>query len=75
MNNLIIVKDDLEQELAAHIESMNVTELARTRRPWSYYYAARQFLSFLEKRKLGLLDGLTAYVTDLENAADGLRWA
>jgi len=52
-------------ELAAYIDGEQSRELAERGRAWSYYYAAKQFVSFLSNGDAGLLDGLTEYVAGL----------
>ena len=53
-------------ELAQYVADKQTTVLEAGGGTWSYYYAAKQFISHLDENSTGLLDGLTEYVVALQ---------
>ena len=67
MTDLMVIETVDEFALESYVETKNESEIAAKGRPWSYFYAAKQFLSAIEDTGEGLLDGLRSYVDRLRS--------
>ena len=67
MTDLMVIENVDDFALGSYVEAKNASELEAKRRPWSYYYAAKQFLDAIKDTGEGLLDGLRSYVDRLRS--------
>ena len=69
MNELQTTDNGLNfnRELTNYVDSMQTTSMATSGKAWPYFYAAKQFLKYLDDTEHGVVDGFKAYIEDLRS--------